>query len=88
MINQKPFLVFKDTELFHAVSLSFKDQNVSTFLISVLSSAGIVIFLTLLLFLILPNFRSSKIEIKHNTPFKFARHVSDTQYPSSVKGCL
>ena len=41
--------MFKDTELFHAVSLSFIDQNVSTFLISVLSSAGIVIFLTVIM---------------------------------------
>ena len=41
--------------------------------------------------LILPNFRSSKIEIK---PLKKKTHrlnlpdVSDAQYPSSVKGCL
>ena len=37
------------------------------------------------------NFRSIKIEnkhLKHETTFKFARHVSDTQYPSSVEGCL
>ena len=25
---------------------------------------------------------------KNDTTFKFTRHVSDTQYPSSVEGCL
>ena len=25
---------------------------------------------------------------KGDTPFEFARHVLDTQYPSSVEGCL
>ena len=40
--------------------------------------------------IVLPNFRSSRIETfkKDDTPFEFAKHVSDTQYPSSVEGCL
>ena len=30
----------------------------------------------------------SNTKKKRDTTFKFARHVSDTQYPSSVEGCL